>query len=203
MTVFLKDRLVPEDNREVLVYLVRPEQREVPELQEQLDPRAMPDGLDRRATREQQATPVLQVYQVPLAHLVMLVPEVHRGRLEPSDPLVTWDLLDHKVHLEAQVLQEPLDLRGSRDRRDHLDQVDRMDNKDLRESKVTQEVQARLDPKEHLDKRVRKDLRVKQACPEHLVLSVLQALPAPPVALGLRVTREHLDLLEITDYKVQ
>lgn len=54
-----------------------------------MDPRAMPDGLDHKVMQEQQAIPVLQVYQVPMAHLVMLVPKVHLGLLEPLDPLVT------------------------------------------------------------------------------------------------------------------
>lgn len=146
---------------------------------------------------------MLQVYQVPLARMATLVLEVRRARLEPPDLPVMWDQLDRKVHLEAQVPQEPLDLRVSKDRRVQLDQLDSRDNKDLRESKVTREVQARQDSKDLMDKRVRKDPRVKQGRPEHPVLSVPAAHRAPPEALGLRVKKERRDLREITDYKVQ
>lgn len=198
----LQDRLVLEDSREVLVNLVRPEHREAQELQDQLDQRAMPDGLDRRAKPDHQAAPVLQVYRVPSAQLVMLVPEVHQGLKGPLDPPVIWDLLDRKVHLEAQVPPEPLDHRGNRDRKDQLVQVDSLDSKDLRESKVTREVQAGLDPRDHLDKRVRKGLRVNKVRLEDLVPSVHQAPQVHPVALGLRVIRGHLDLREISDHKV-
>lgn len=81
--------------------------------------------------------------------------------------------------------------------------MDSQDSKDLRGSKATLEVQAGLDQRDHLDKRVRKDQQVKQGHPEHPVPLVLPAPQAPPEALVLRAIREHQDLREITDNKVQ